>query len=87
MERGVLVVTALFGILNFTFTLGSNWTGVVKQTQSRIEKLETDVPKTYVRTDVYASDRARLTDAVDRLTRTLDELNRVQQAEIRSRAQ
>lgn len=59
----------------FVFTLGTNW-GRVWSQQTEIEKLktfnETTLRQEYVAKGVYVAERQNLTDAIDRLTKTLD---------------
>lgn len=59
------------------FTLGTNWQRVVNQ-QSDIDKLkefnETTLSQRYVTREVYDLNQQHLTEAINRLTESLDKL-------------
>ena len=61
----------------FVFTLGANW-GRVWSQQSEIDKLkafnESTLAATYVRRDIYDINQQNLTDAIRKLTESLEKL-------------
>lgn len=61
----------------FIFTLGANW-GRVWSQQTEIDKLkafnEETLALTYVRRDVYDINQKNLTDAIQKLTESLDKI-------------
>lgn len=69
IERKLLVGTFVFTVLGFTFGLGVNWAMIVQH-----KKELDEVPRTYLRRDVYEADQRRLTEAINRLTITLERM-------------
>ena len=72
LERWLLIATFICSATAVIFGFGVQWneTTHVKATQNAMaESLRTE----YVRADVYASDRRELTNAIDRLTRALEQ--------------
>lgn len=72
LERWLLVATFVGTVTAFVFGMGVQWnetTHVKAQQKAMADSLKTD----YVRSDVYAADRRALTDAIDRLTKALEQ--------------
>jgi hypothetical protein len=61
----------------FVFTLGTNWQRIANS-QSDLDKLkefnEKTLPKVYVPREIYDVNQQHLTDAINRLTETLDKI-------------
>lgn len=78
LERWLLVLTFVGTSLIGVFGLGVQWneTTHVKAEQAAQAKQAAEfaasVERTYLRSDVYAADRQRLSDSIDRLTRVLE---------------
>lgn len=75
IERKLLIATFVLSVLSTVFGLGVNWARFTQQ-DSDIRALktfnETELPATYIRRDVYSAEQARLTEAIDRLSRAIE---------------
>jgi len=71
VERWLLILTFITSVIAVIFGLGVQWNETTSVKASVIA-INTALKQDYVRTDVYAADQRRLTEAIERLTRVLD---------------
>ncbi len=71
LERWLLIATFSCSAVAVVFGLGVQWNETA-QVKARIASLNAQMSD-YVRADVYASDQRRLSEAIDRLTKVLDD--------------
>lgn len=64
-----MVATFVMTAVAFVFGMGVQWSRTML-VEARVDIID----KAYVHQDVYASDQKRLSDSIDRLTRTLDNM-------------
>lgn len=79
IERILLILGFLGAFMQFVFGLGVNWNGTLA-TKGQVETLGKTMKDEYLRSDVYRAEQNALRETLERLNRTLDEINREQRA-------
>lgn len=77
VERWIGVATLILSGLGFTFGLGVNWAHITEQ-DARQKAFEAAAASTFVRQDVYTADKQHLTETLERLNRTLEQMQAAQ---------
>jgi hypothetical protein len=77
IERKLLIWTLLVSVLGASFGAGVNWWRLennLSRTQNLEEFNRTELPTIYMRRDVYLSEYRALTDSINRLNKTLEDM-------------
>jgi len=75
VERWLLIATFCTSAIAIVFGLGVQWSKTTS-VEASVVAIQAALSTDYVRADVYAAEQRRLSEAIDRLTKVLDEQGR-----------
>lgn len=80
VERILLVTSVVCSLAAFIFGIGVQWARTT-EVEARVKAMQ----DTYLPRELYTSDQRRISEAVDRLTRAIDEMSKQQASDERAR--
>lgn len=81
IERILLVTSVVCSVAAFIFGIGVQWARTT-EVEARVKAMQDN----YLPRELYTSDQRRISEAVDRLTRAIDDMSKQQAADERAHA-